>query len=64
MKIGAWIIAVVGILVVLVAFFIRFYYEGTVSLMGGRSGSILLVGNTLILVSILFAVLNLHDKGR
>ena len=66
MKIVSWIAAIVGILVVLIAFYTRFHGERQVSLMGNHcaAGSLLLVGNTILILGILFAVLDLQDKKQ
>ena len=64
MKNVSWITASVGVLIVLIAFFVRFHQEPAVAMLGGRSGSILLVGNTIILVGVFFAVLTLKNKTR
>ena len=66
MKVVSWVAAVVGMLVVLIAFYARYHGEQTISVLGTQSaaGSALLVGNTILLLAILFVVLDLQGKRK
>jgi hypothetical protein len=58
MKIVSWVVAALGLLMVLVSVVGRFHGPPTVTLLGSThfASSVLLVGNTLLLAAIFLAV--------